>query len=373
MSILKLSGSRKAQYFPELDSIRGLSFLFIFVYHTLTIKNSPSGKFSFLGFLHHNLFLGVEIFFVLSAFLLTWLALNESRKKGGFSIGNYFVRRILRIWPLYFAIILFSFLIFPQLASIGGYSMTLPAPLYYIFFIANFYTAPQVYFLQFLWTISVEEQFYLFWGITLKLFMKKLRWIIAILILTSLTFSISFIAEGKPVYFNTLYYLMDFGFGAMAAILFFEKRSRLTSWLSRMKKWQTVGFYLYLPFHFLLFFFFTQITNGIAEDLVLFACRFLFIIYMAILMIEQLTNPSRLRLTGKSRFLIFTGRISYGLYCFHGITLTLMRLLRDRYFQNTPFIIFFIATLALTYLVASISYYKYELPFLRLKSKFRRI
>ena len=183
----KLSPGEKSKiYFPQLDSIRGMSFIAIFLFHTLRINYS---KF-FLGgkvqYLFNSLPLALDVFFILSSFLLTYLALNEYKKRGNFSFRNYFTRRVLRIWPLYYFILILAFILFPFFANLFHTKITLPAPLYYVFYIANFYTIDHVFFLKFLWTISVEEQFYLLWGFCLRFFHKNLNTIIVILFLISI-------------------------------------------------------------------------------------------------------------------------------------------------------------------------------------------
>ena len=133
-------------YFPQLDSIRGLSFLAVFFFHAVH-PHFGTGFFSRMAqYLYNNLVLSIDVFFILSSFLLTWLGINEYKEKGNFSFVNYFIRRILRIWPLYFLIMIFSFILLPYLQV----SVTLPPAFYYVYFISNFYLEGHVYFLRFL-------------------------------------------------------------------------------------------------------------------------------------------------------------------------------------------------------------------------------
>ena len=364
------AGEKSKLYFPQLDSIRGMSFIAIFFFHSLRINYGNNFLGSFIKYLFNSLPLAIDVFFILSSFLLTYLALHEHVKTGKFSFGNYFRRRILRIWPLYYLILILAFLIFPFVAHFFHAKMTLPNPLYYIFFIANFYTIEHVFFLQFLWTISVEEQFYLLWGLSMRFFYKYLRLIIAVLFIVSVSFSVYAICNRVPHYFNTLTYLFDFGCGGLGAIMIFNNW-KVVRCISHFQTGATVGFYCYLPFHFFIFYFADKYLTGTAANLTVLLSRYLFIVYIALLIVEQMKNERRTKALEKNQFLIYTGKISYGLYCFHGITITFTNLLLQHFnidMQNWLLVfIYFI----INYLIASASYFYFELPFLKLKAKWR--
>ena len=359
-------------YFSQLDSIRGLSFIAIFVFHAYHFKQSSTQIGKFFKYLHNQLPLGIETFFILSSFLLTFLAFNEYKKRGNFSFGNYFVRRLLRIWPLYYFILILAFIIFPVVAGYVNFTMQLPDYRYYIFFISNYYSKEHVYFLMFLWTISVEEQFYLLWGLSLKFFFKKLEIVIFLLCLSSVLFSIYAIIYKVPSYFNTLTYLFDFGCGALAAIITF-KSSSISKWFGRCSNIKTIVFYCYLPVHLLVFYILDDNTSGWMNNLMALLSRYFFIIYIALLLIEQVSNNNRSKIFQKSRFLIFTGKISYGLYCYHGITLTAVTLILKRFTMDLSSIIFLLLCFFINYGIATLSYFYFELPILKLKARWRRI
>ena len=100
-------------YFPQLDAIRGLSFLGIYFVHAFHPDFGTGFFKELLQYLYNNLALSIDVFFILSSFLLTWLGINEYKVKGNFSFINYFIRRALRIWPLYILLMIFSFIIVP--------------------------------------------------------------------------------------------------------------------------------------------------------------------------------------------------------------------------------------------------------------------
>lgn len=167
-------------YYPALDGLRGIGCLLIVVYH-----NFP--------FLHSYLFfswLAMDIFFVLSGFLITDILLNSFGERN--YLKNFYVRRILRVFPLYYtSLILFLFII-PKL-------FTLPIRIDY--FIANqiyfwtftqnwlliFHPVPSQSYLNHLWSMGVEEQFYLLWPLVFAL-IKKPKILLGMLILLLLSF-----------------------------------------------------------------------------------------------------------------------------------------------------------------------------------------
>lgn len=370
---IQLPSERNSKlYFSQLDSIRGLSFIAIFLFHSYHIKESVTQIGKLLNYLHDRLPLGLETFFILSSFLLTFLAYNEYKKRGNYSFKNYFVRRILRIWPLYYFILALAFVIFPLVAGYVNFSMQLPDYRYYIFFVSNFYSKEHVYFLMFLWTISVEEQFYLLWGLSLKFFFKRIIIVIFLLCLTSVLFSLYTIIYEVPGYFNTLTYLFDFGCGALAAIVTF-KNSKISKWFNSLSNKETILFYCYLPVHFLVFYILNDNTSGLINNCLELLSRYFFIIYIALLLIEQVSNKNRSKLFQNSKFLIFTGKISYGLYCYHGITLTAMTVLLKRFSVDLPSLVFVVVCFIINYGIAALSYFYFEQPILKLKAKWRRI
>lgn len=363
------SKGRKKLYFPQLDSVRGISFLAIFFFHALQPQFSEE---SFIKYLFENLPLAIDVFFILSSFLLTYLALSEYQQKGNFSFKNYFIRRVLRIWPLYYTLLFIAFLLIGNLANWLHYSITLPQPVYYIFFIANFYSPDHVFFLKLLWTISVEEQFYLLWGFCLRFLNKYLQWIIFILYAVSIAFTIYRIIHQASYYFNTITYLFDFASGGLAAAMIF-KSNMIIKKIKTFSKTATIIFYCYLVLHFTVFYYLSKNTSGITNNLIALISRYIFILYIALFIAEQMINENRMHHFAKNDFLIYTGKISYGLYCFHGITILLLSKLFELFKWHIPNIIQAIVILIINYLIASVSYFYLEKPFLKLKDKWKRV
>ena len=156
-------------YFPRLDGMRFLAFLLVFFHHFPSCDFRPDKLVSKYGWS------GVELFFVLSSFLLTRLIKREIEKTGGISYKKFYLRRILRIWPLYFFYILLILSVFglakpPDSVSYGRI-------LGLFTFTDNLWSSVSgnntaLHYVAHLWTISLEEQFYLFLPFVVPVLLK---------------------------------------------------------------------------------------------------------------------------------------------------------------------------------------------------------
>ncbi len=363
---------KQKKYFPQLDAIRGLSFLCVFFFHAYKpiLGNSVIEK--ILAYVYSNLTLSIDVFFVLSSFLLTFLGISEYQKYGKFSFKNYFIRRALRIWPLYYLLMFFSFVILKKIALYSGLQLTLPPSGWYLFFIANYYSIGHVFFLQVLWTLSVEEQFYLVWGICLTLFQKKLKTVILLFILVSVIFNLWGGIQNLSIYFHTLTYLFDMMAGAYAALCVYNK-SNIVKVLQRLSGLKSVLFYLILIPFFIGCYFISGSLNEILNNIFSVMMRFAFIIYCCLVIIDQMVNEQRIFDFAKNRIIVYTGKISYGLYCFHGFVISICGIVIQKYKIEIPSVFLLFILLIITFIVASLSYYIIEKPFLKLKGKLARV
>ena len=137
-----MSLKKPAVFFPNLDGLRFFCFLSVFLYHSFTPfykEIKETALYNTVDFLFRNGNLGVNFFFVLSGFLITYLLFVEREKLGKIDIPAFYVRRILRIWPLFFLCVIFGFVLFPYLKGFFGETSNETArPLYYFFFLNNF-------------------------------------------------------------------------------------------------------------------------------------------------------------------------------------------------------------------------------------------
>lgn len=161
------SNKHPANRIPELDGVRGLAVLAVMCTHT-AFRFAPFH----LQWVAQRLWIGVDLFFVLSGFLITGILLDSRRSRNYFR--NFYARRALRIWPLYYALLLFAFGVFPFLVAKSQYLSThLPhdgrSVWDYIFYIQNLRYSPMHPLLGVTWSLAIEEQFYLVWPLVVRI------------------------------------------------------------------------------------------------------------------------------------------------------------------------------------------------------------
>ena len=160
-------------YRPELDALRFVAFLAVFVTHTLpydvgfyVAHHLPRAVGIVLTSISYAGMFGVSLFFMLSSYLITSLLLKERQRRGSIDLKAFYVRRILRIWPLYFfALGLAAFWPNPLWRMPPHYLLA------YLLLAGNWMTVfngPSASFASILWSVSVEEQFYLTWPLLRK-------------------------------------------------------------------------------------------------------------------------------------------------------------------------------------------------------------
>ncbi len=355
-------------YFKNLDALRFFSFLSVFLSHTLQLPDTDTTLKEILLNVALLNYLGVPFFFSLSSFLITYRLLKEKGNKGSIGLLNFYKNRILRIWPAYYIIIIICFVLLP-FAALVLYSKgpTLPPILPFIFFYVNFHIIENGEFFTFalaiLWSISIEEQFYIIWGIVMKIISKKVIGIfILMLFLLSIAFSFYYLqthTEGsKNLKIHSLFVLQNFCTGAFAAIFFFQKRVFVL--LESIKRIAFAAPYFILPLCYL----FTK--DFILYNIIKSACYGL-IIY------DQSFNEDRLFNAGNSAIINYLGKISYGLYLYHAVIKVLLQN-QLHFFEYATYTSVwqnlqqsFIA-LMITILIAHISYKYFESRFLAMKS-----
>lgn len=364
-------------YFENLDGLRFFCFLSVFLFHSFItdfaqIKAAPAYK-----LIKHDIFgngfLGVNFFFVLSGFLITYLLIQEKKINGRINIPNFWLRRILRIWPLYFACVFFGFVIFPLAKQyMGGTSTETANPWYYIFFINNFdyikKGLPDATGLGVLWSVAIEEQFYLTWPIILSFFPVKKFWIpFSVIIGGSLLFRAF---NDVPILheMHTLSCIGDMAIGATGAWLILE-RPRFLRFINHLPKTAIIIIYLILIAIFLFrddFMLTTYITR-------VFERSFISII-MLLVILEQCYAKNSFFKMSNLRIPSRLGIVTYGLYCIHFIVISITNSITNVIGLNKQvWEVIFLETgaaLVLTIIISLLSFKYFEAPFLKLKDRF---
>ena len=363
----------KLIYFKELNSLRFLGFLGIFFGHIFfsTDPEILNSKVYSLLFSYGKVlgFISLDSFFVLSSFLITWKALEEYETSKKFSLKKFLIRRSLRIWPLYFLIIFLGFSVEYIQLFYNEQSINLPSFWSFLMFILNFDIIKNGYeflfFMVFMWSISIEEQFYIFWAFILKWLQKYIIAISIVIILCSITFRILFIEDNLSLNFHTISCLGNFGIGAIVAVLFYQGSNFILQFQTLSKPIIILVYLLILAFF---------VISPILSEINWFIIfkRLLFSIFFAFIMIEQTICNNSILKVSTFKLLDYFGKLSYGLYCFHGIVITIIIKLtgsfEDSFFKSV--FVYPTIVLLLTMFISYLSYEFYESKFLKLKSKF---
>ncbi len=356
-------------YRPELDGLRFYAFLGVFVYHTL--PEQPA----FYRSLHLPLpslwaaaaksgASGVDLFFALSAFLITSLLLRERLQNGGISLRLFYIRRILRIWPLYFAVLAVAVVL---AHTVPGQSLPWYYLLGYLLFVGNWMIAALGHLRSVcgpLWSVSIEEQFYLVWPVLMKMLGRPGMIVAAVVTFLLATLSQIGVAlaglSGGYIYYGSISRSGSLALGILLA-LFADRLPELTR--GRRRLLLAAGLTGWIASS-------AWLTDQPGRvDMRAVAGRLA--ISLGALTILYACLGSRSRLV-RSDWVVRMGKISYGLYMLHSIALLLvLDLLHPRWGWEL------LATKALglviTVLLAWASYRWLESPFLRWKDRFATV
>lgn len=367
--------SDRNHYFKRLDSLRFLCFLSVFFYHSFFTNYVHLKELGFYHFVTRDVFangnLGVNFFFVLSGFLITHLLIQERQFTGKIDVWKFWIRRVLRIWPLYFVCVFFGFVVFPKIKQAFGLVPEETAnPIYYILFISNFDLIasglPDAAILGVLWSVSIEEQFYFFWPLILLLLPVRKCWIVFLVIIVSSFVFRLFNTSRVLQEFHTLSCIGDMAFGGLAAWLF---SNFFQSDTPKLPKYAIVSGYLV----FIAFYFFRTEIASISQ-IIGALDRTIIAASISLIILDQSFSDKSLIDFSKCGYVNRLGRISYGLYCLHffGILVTLQ--ITSILGVNTKLwhVMFLEPMLALfiTIIISEISFRILETPFLKIKRKF---
>lgn len=226
----------KPFYIPELDCLRFLAFFGVFVFHTRSYLPHAGLPYRLESLIHSASGIGafgVDLFFVLSAFLITELLLREKQATGGLNVSAFYLRRILRIWPLYFFFLGIASLLplldpneHPGWKYLLGFGLLSGNWITILWGVPNSIVTP-------LWSISMEEQFYLFWPPVVKRLSAKGLAAAAIVMLVGsnvirMLLYVFVHPRNQTIWFNTFTRLDPIAFGILLALLLRVKPIRLT-------------------------------------------------------------------------------------------------------------------------------------------------
>lgn len=368
-------------YFGGLNELRAIAALGVVAHHIEQFKGM-NGLYitnTNLSFLIHNLGkAGVDLFFVLSGFLITYLLLLEKENNfGRIDILKFYLRRIFRIWPLYYFIMFISFVVIPLLSNFSFFENNM-SMLSLIHNPDNYSFKTIALYLGFLpqfanvvigasqsWSIGIEEQFYLIMPLAITIFRRKVFFKVVLLVslvffcltinlnsIFSIDSNIAYFFRGLP-YFNFQFLLI----GVIGGYIYFYNLTKVSNF--------TKSKYGYFSLLMLILFLsiFLVFENNINHFIL--GVLFLFLILFTV-------NRSN-KLVFKNSVMSYLGKISYGIYMYHTFVLFLIFPLANKYFlvkdgNTIPYTLFlYLTSYSVTILISIASYVWFESKFIRIK------
>ena len=300
----------------------------------------------------------VTTFFVISGFLITYLLMNEIGKTNDVSIPKFYMRRILRIWPLYYVYMILAIVAVVCLNSPMDESVW-----YYTFFSGNISHALSLGLIPLFhyWSLGVEEQYYIWYPWIVKY--NKERIVKVVIALCVIWFGLkmgSYVFLGKGLVYK-IFSITRFDcmmIGAIGAILYYKK----AAWFMRMCANRVVVILAWVLFF----------TSGLYAQYIPAPIRaeYISVVSLLVIMAGLVSKPLL-----ENRVMNYLGKISYGIYVIHPLLIFVGSwMVKSTNILSTAHggghWIVFASVSALTILLASLSYKYLEMPFLRLKDKF---
>jgi len=354
---IETSANSSRSYFTGLDTIRFYAALAVIVEHIGAQFNPKPDLFTAINLFFIDAQSAVNLFFVLSGFLITYLLLQEHAITSKVNIRKFYLRRILRIWPLYYLIVILGLIIFPlvfgsdyPLTNLSTHNVILAFLLF-----PNFaqISAPMVH----IWSIGVEEQFYATWPWVVRnqkwLLPISLNIIIVKLVMTPIVPLLN--SEGALKLFDSLRFEC-MAIGALGAYVY-TKRLPLLRWIYHpATQITTIGIFAFLSVYNQRVSTFRSIYSGL--------------VFISLILNVATNQKSLLKLAHPIGEKL--GKISYGLYLYHFPVLYVVFVyMRQTWIANLAGfpILFAICVLGITGGGAVLSYHVFERPFLVYKER----
>jgi peptidoglycan/LPS O-acetylase OafA/YrhL len=370
----------KAIHFAGLNAFRFLAASLVVLVHVEEIRKVLGVTRFSLGVSGTMGGLSVTFFFVLSGFLITFLLLKEKDSFSTIEVKKFYWRRVLRIWPLYYLIIFIAFAIinnytlFPELADKSVYEKAPANILLYITLLPNvaWINGLQIIYANQLWSVGVEEQFYLVWPLIVKKLtpVKILYFMIGLVGFFVLVRNAAAFLENHPLLpvshevlgfinsYLTVTRISCMAIGGIGAYFYFYKPSIIDTLIS-----STIVDVVVISL---------VICLGIKNIYIPYVMHEAYsILFCYIILSASCKSSSILRF--ENSMWRWLGNLSYGIYMWHMVVLSIVLLGIKRWAIHDSFqldILLYAGVLLLTIVVSWLSYNYIEKPFLRMKKRF---
>lgn len=365
-----------------LDGIRGLAILLVMTYH-FSISFQQEEHFSQLDSIIATIFqmgwIGVDLFFVMSGFLITSILYTSTDHKNYFK--NFYIRRFLRIFPLYYAVLFALLVIAPQISSTAAEKtiQMREESIWFLSYLVNWRIAEVGGFSNFqsgyMWSLAVEEQFYVVWPFLVLFFKRRLALLCFSLIVIFAVLRLYLLMNGtKPgvVYVMTFTHLDGLLLGSALAVLKID--GHLTAKVKRLLYAASILAIVCFFAVFMVSGKFVYYTYEVAA----IGLLVISIIFSGLL-IRTIDSPqgSYLQSLFSSRFLMLPGKLCYGLYLLHqpiGVLVSDKLMSHDAFMigdsRVCAAVVNIVISMSISFIAALISYHLFEKHFLKLKERF---
>lgn len=372
------SASSAGRYYrPELDVVRFLAFLLVFIRHTLpnsTVHSQVVDRLfrgfapAFYASIDAGRF-GLSLFFTLSAFLICELLLREREITGKIEIKQFYIRRILRIWPLYYLGLALGLL---AAFLPGGHPDSAIVLAWFAVFLGAWHSCLFGWIhnpASPLWSISVEEQFYLFAPWAVKFFNRKSLYGFCALLILAANFRLYFLGRiGAPdyaIWADSFVQFECFAAGILLCLFLHGRLPRLVLWQRLVLLVGVFSCWFLASYKLPSAFFYASGSRGSRPLIGGYALGTLgsTLLLVAFLGINPKLLPG---------WAVYLGRISFGLYVYHEFALHITNMLPtlgSASMKGPNLLLQSALGLGLTILMAALSYRYFEAPFLRMKKR----
>jgi len=354
------------RYVPRFDGLRALAVGLVLLFHLEHPESTSSRPLFSAGWI------GVDLFFVLSGFLITGILLDGKGARG--QLKSFYARRVLRIFPLYYATLALVFFAVPALVDDADFAYAPSERPYYFLYVQNLFLRmfgeASGVALGHTWSLAIEEQFYLVWPWLVVLLPRRLLgWLLVLVIVASPLVRYGILVE-RPrsqdaywlVYRHTLLHVDGLAVGCLGAVALrgFRPRRELVqrvsagalvlglpfaAWILYEVQARGIHHFPYTPT--------TPLTAAL-----LYSC--LAVGFGGVLGLALSVRSRTADLVLANPLVVYVGKISYGLYLIHFPVVVGLRQSVD-----SP-----LAALGLTLGLAVLSWHALERPFLQLKARF---
>jgi peptidoglycan/LPS O-acetylase OafA/YrhL len=345
------------KYMPQLDALRALAVLAVMVHHFLPVDRFIPPDYITLGLL------AVRLFFVLSGFLITGILLNYRREERGTALRRFYLRRVLRIFPIYYLTLFIALALQVRPIQQGAF--------WHLAYLSNYvavshpeWMGPASHF----WTLAVEEQFYFVWPF-IMLFVPRKH--LATAIISAIALAVLFRAFvlfvlGMSIDAAGLFTfatLDSLGGGALLALVHYDEklRARLPALMKLLLVMGLVIVTLTTVFY---------VFNRGFRMLQTFLC--LGVSFLFIVLIEKTARSftGRAKAVMENAAILYVGKISYGLYVYHNFMLAIVLYYLLKWTTAPDYRLVAILSTVSTFAVAIVSWHLIERPLAQLKNRF---